>query len=96
MISFLMHNLNEFRAMNGKRPPTQLRLRKLTSKFPECTLDIEIAFSPCSMHVGRIFNKVSFHRRTCDLGEVNGGQAEACHRYAAMFIKVIFRANHIS
>jgi len=27
------------------------------------------------------------YKRTCDLGEVNGGQAEACHRYAAMFIK---------
>ena len=30
----------------------------------------------------------SFFRKACDLGSVNGGQAEACHRYAAMFIKV--------
>ena len=29
-----------------------------------------------------------FSRKACDLGSVNGGQAEACHRYAAMFIKV--------
>ena len=29
-----------------------------------------------------------FSRKACYLGSVNGGQAEACHRYAAMFIKV--------
>jgi len=28
------------------------------------------------------------YKKACDLGSVNGGQAEACHRYAAMFIKV--------
>ena len=37
---------------------------------------------------GKNEEEKSFSRKACDLGSVNGGQAEACHRYAAMFIKV--------
>ena len=47
----LMYHINAFRAMNGNWPPTQPRLRKLTSKFPGRMLDIEIVWSPC-MYVG--------------------------------------------
>jgi len=27
------------------------------------------------------------YKKACDYGDVNGGQAESCHRYASMFIK---------
>ena len=47
----LIYHMNAFRAMNGKWLPTQLRLRKLTSKFPGRMLDIEIVWSP-RMYVG--------------------------------------------